>query len=352
MVREGMLKDASDLLADARTDPQAANPYYQKMLEGVQNQIAFAKGDMSSAALVYGLDPKPSKGGSGTAIFWQISPGTKTRDSGTYFSKTAWTEGIASRPTSYRIDFSGGPDDQHLTHFLSKDNVATEGTMVLKTPPGVQVLQATLVQGKPGAPATPAPAPAPGNPAPPVAGADASGQLLLLGGAENLLKNADFQVTKDATGKASVVGWHGLMPSNVVQETGGPLGTYQTLEAAMGSFGSASDIQSDPIPLKPNTSYALGCWVRLAGNIGVRYLDASGKVLNPNQYLGGGNDEEWQWRTWLINGDSRSIATGEQVPPNAASFMIVMRINQDTDLAGFSVRVWPASSPAPNPPAK
>lgn len=334
MVQEGMLKEAEEALADAKTDPQLTqtpngNSYHQQKIGEVENQIAFAKGEKSTVGLVYGLTSKSKKGG--PEIFWQINPAGKTSDKMTYFSRTPWIDGGKARPTSYSIDISGGPDGDHLAHLASLSSVATRGSAPLKIPPGVAAIQASLVQSKPDATA-------------PV-GTVAVGQVLLLGAPENLLANPEFKTTKDSAGQEQVSGWRGLGADGVSRKAGGPLGSYLTLEARLG-VGGAADVVCDPITMKPNTNYVLEGWMRLSGNIAVRYLDSSGKVLNPAQTVGGANDADWQWRAWVICGDSRSTISGQVVPPAAAAFQIFLRFNQDSDVAGLRVHAWPAV-PAP-----
>jgi tetratricopeptide (TPR) repeat protein len=346
LIQEGMLKEATDLLADAKADPQLAgapgsNPYYQQKIDDMQNQLAFAKGEPSTVSLVYGLATKPEK--KGTEFFWQIAAATKDQNNSSYFSHVPWMEGGVSRPTSYRIEVSGGVDEQHLTHFESWDNVATRGSAPIKIPEGMQVIQASLIRTKAEAP-TATSSGTPPTPPQPVPALIATGQVLLLGGSENLLKNPDFEVSKDATGKKIIGGWHGLLSAGVSQGTAGPLPTegYQSLESTSGNMGMGPDIVSDPIALQPNTNYVIGGWMRLSGNFGFRYADASGKVLNPNQNVSSSNDTEWQWREWVLQGDPRSPVGGESIPANAATVQIVIKPNQDSDFAGLSVRVWPA----------
>jgi len=370
MIQEGMLKEAADQLADAKTDPQLANnnPYYQQKVDQVQNELAFAKGESSPLALIYGVvDAEGKSKGSGKEIFWQINPGEKTQGGGNapYFSNTFWMAGAPVRPTTYRIEINGGPDAQHVTNDVttlvaSFPNVATQGNAAIKIPAGITVLQATLVGTKADAPAAPAPAIASGtNPpigqpaAPNVPGAIASSHLLLLGAPENLLKNPGFEVTKDASGKSVLAGWNGLPPSGVSQQTGGPLpaGGYQSLEGGSGMFGSTSEIVSDRIAIQPNTNYVFGCWMRLSGSIGFRYLDAAGKVLNPGQSLSGTNGDEWEWRSWLLKGNPQDSQRGENIPSQAVFVELVFNPNQDCDLAGLSFRVLAAPAPTP-PPAK
>jgi hypothetical protein len=90
--------------------------------------------------------------------------------------------------------------------------------------------------------------------------------------------------------------------------------------------------------------------MHLQGSVGFRYLDASGKVLNPNQYLFGGNGDEWEWRSWLLKGNAQGPERGEMIPPQAAFVEVVLNPNQDCDVAGLSFRVLAAPAPPPPPP--
>jgi thioredoxin-like negative regulator of GroEL len=355
LIQEGMLKEASDLLADAKTDPQLANGnnYFKQRLDDAQNELSFAKGEKSKVGLVYGIVPKKGKKEGDVQFFWDVVPGN-SQNNGGYFSRSAWAEGGTTHPTSYRIEISGGADEPHMTHFTSWDNVASRGSVTVSIPPGVQVIQATLIRTKPEPPGPVDPGTTPPPPEP-VPSAVATGQVILLGGPDNLLKNPNFQISKDASGKTTTDGWHGLISPGATQEKGGPMpdGTYQTLEAINGNFGQSSEVVSDKIPLQPNTNYVFSGWMRLSGNIAFRYTDASGKVLNPNQIVWGGNDTDWQWRAWVLQGNPHSPVGGETIPPNAAFVEISLRPNQDSDFAGLALREWPAPTTAPAPaPAK
>ena len=338
MVQEGMLQDAANFLADSRSDPQLVNgnPYLKQKTEEVENELAFAKGEKGPVGLVYGLSSKTGKDNGGTTLFWQINAGAKDQSDSAYFSRTPWDEGTGSRATKYKLVIKGGADEQHLVQIAAWDNVATRGSRALKLPPGTQAIQASLIDAAVAAKAQkdePQPVPT------------ATGQVLLLGGPENLLKNPDFQVTKAPSGIMSVAGWHGVLPSAVSQEPGGPLSSagYQTVDATNGNYNSGSEIFSDQIAVQPNTNYVVGGWMRLAGSLGFRYLDASGKVLNPpNQSVESGNGMEWQWRVWCLQGDPHAPVGGEVLPPNVAFVQLVIRPTQDCDFAGLSLRAWPA----------
>lgn len=359
MIQEGMLKDASDLLADCKNDPQLANNYYQEKVDQIQKELAFAKGESSPVVLNYGLTESTGKT-KGSMIFWQLNAGEKAQSNSPYFSHTSWRETVSTRPTTYKIEVSGGTDEEHLAHLASYENVATHGVAPIKIPPGVLVVQAKLIRTKPDAPVplppgAPAPPPAPATPialAAPVSIA----QILLLGGSENLLENPDFKVSKDSSGKSGIAGWHGLTTAQVGQETGGPLptGGYATLE---GTYNNSSEVSSDPIPLQSGATYVLSGWLRGDGNLGVRFLDADGKKLN--QSINGGGDADWQWCAWRLKDNPRWRGTGETIPPKAVSIQIVFRANQDCAVAGLSLRALPepaadapvVSRPAPVPPA-
>jgi tetratricopeptide (TPR) repeat protein len=337
LIRENMLKEAADLLAEIKTDPQllqqtaAGNSYFKLRLSALDDQLAFAKGEKSPVYLICGLSTKTSpKGGAETDIFWQINSGGENANSAPNMGHTSWYEGTNSRPTKYKIEVSAGPDDQHLVHLATFDNVATHGSAALKIPPGPGVIQAKLIV-PPEIPPAATPAWA------------LNGPILFLGGPENLLKNPDFQLSKDTSGLAMIDGWHGLLPASVSQESGGPLpsGGYQSLEMASGGFGAPPEITSERIPIQPGTDYVFSGWMRLSGNIGFRYFDAAGKTLNPNANITGANDTEWQWRSWLLKGDLQSTLPGEVIPPNAAFFQLILSPNQGLDCAGLSLRVWP-----------
>lgn len=264
---------------------------------------------------------------------------------------------MPARPTTCTIKVKGGPDEEHLVDVASYKNAATSGSAPIKIPPGTLLLRAELSADNPPA-STPATPPSSPPVVPPFQAmhpaAASSGYSLLLGSGENLLKNPDFKVTKDATGISEVAGWKGVLPAGISQETGGPLpaGGFQSLEASNGMFGG-NEIVSDRIALQPNTNYTFGCWMRLSGNIGFRYLDAAGKVLNPNQLIYGGNEGGWQWRSWLLKGNAQGMLRGETIPNQAAFVEIVFNPNQDCDVAGFSFQVIPdpgAFVPVPVPP--
>ena len=363
LIQESMLKEASDLLADIKTDPQLAsgNTYYQQKVDQVEKDLAFAQGQNGPVALVYGLAETPEKSSgksTGVEIFWQINAGKKETNNEPYFSTGSWVVGEAVRPTTYRIEVNGGPDEQHLTtHLASYSNVATQGhaPLGISGTSEIRVVQAALIQTKPDVPpgSSPAPGPAHASSTSPLAPeAVATGQLLLLDGPENLLKNPTFQAVKDASGKSELAGWSGVLSAGISQESGGPLpkGGYQSIEANNGMYGG-SEITSDRIALLPNTTYVFGGWMRLVGSFGFRYLDASGKTLNPNQFVSGSNDGAWEWHSWLLKNDPREVRRGETIPAQAAFLEIVFRPSQDCDFAGLSLRVLRAPEKTPLPAA-
>ena len=352
MIQEGMFKEAADLLADEKTDPQLAtnSTYFQPKIDAVQNELAFAKGEIAPTSLLYGIATATGKSKekkTGPEIFWQLNADKEQGQARVpYCSRTVWKEGMPVRPTTCTIKVKGGPDEEHLVDVASYKNVATSGSAPIKIPPGTLLLRAELSTENP-----PAPAPATPPTGTPVVpsfqamhpAATSAGYSLLLGSGENLLNNPDFKVTRNATGLSEVAGWKGVLPAGISQETGGPLpaGGFQTLEASNGMFGGA-EIVSDRIALQPNTNYVFGCWMRLSGNIGFRYLDATGKVLNPNQFFYGGNEIGWLWRSWLLKSNAQGMPLGEAIPSQAAFVEIVFNPNQDCDVAGFSFRVFPS----------
>ena len=274
-----------------------------------------------------------------------------------YFSNTAWSEDVPVRPTSYKIEIQAGPDEEHLTHLRFLENVSTSGNAGITIPPGPQVLRTMLFQTKPIAPAVtpPAPAPGPQPPAPPsgtnpplgAPAAAATAQIVFLGGSENLLKNPDFASSKDAGGKSSIVGWHGIPSAGIQDETGGPLptGGYRTLE---GSNGNAGEICSDRIPLQPDTDYVFDGWMNSSVSLGFRYLDADGKVVNTQQVGVGGNDDQWHWGAWRLLGNPQARGSGGmRIPAKSAFLEIFFRPNSDMNFAGLSFRAWPPPVPVP-----
>ncbi len=352
MIQEGMFKEATDVLADCKTDPQLANnnTYYQQKIDQVQKEMAFAQGEASPIGLTYGVTPleeKPKGKWSGTGIFWQVNAGQKNVNTQPYFSNTPWSDQVPLRPTTYMLNVVGGPDEEHLTtHVASYENVATHGSAPIKIPPGVQVLRAMLFAPKAAA-STLATTPPTKDNIPPAAVATA--HVLFLGTSENFLKNPTFATTKDTGGKASVAGWSGLAVASITENTGGPLpsGVYQTLE---GGNGNGVEISSERIPLQPGMDYIFDAWMRAWINLGFRYFDADGKALNPNQFVYGNNEEEWQWHSWHLKGNAKRPGRGDTIPPKAAFLQIVFRINQDSDVAGLSLRLGsnpPAVAPAP-----
>jgi hypothetical protein len=229
--------------------------------------------------------------------------------------------------TTYRLEVSGGPDEEHLTHIASLDHVATQGHEVIKTPYGVAVVQASLARTTSG---------------PPPASTDeanvATGHLLFVSGPENLLTNPGFKATKDATGATTVAGWRGVSSSGVTQETGGPLpsGGYQSV-AITSSMSGAGEIVCDRIPVQPGAAYVFSGWVRTSLSLGIRYLDADGKMLSTNQFgLGGNNDDRWWWCAYKIG-----AREGRSIPGKAAFIELFLRPNQDFAVAGLSFEVWP-----------
>ena len=347
MLREGMLKEASALLADLKTDPQLnnGNTYYQQKIDQIEKEIAFAKGESSPVALVYGLAEGEGKAkAKGTVFFWQINAGEKVPNNVPYFSNTSWMEGVPVRPTDYKIEVSGGPDKLHLAHIASFENVSTRGSAAIKIPAGMQVVQAMLQRTKPVPlpPGSPTPSPAQVSP---VSAPAAVGHVLPLGTGDNLLKNPDFIISRDPTGKAEIVGWKGLATDSVSHETGGPLpsGGYESLEVNNGNFGGA-EIVSERISIQPNTDYVCGGWMRFSGNIQFRYLNADGKVLNNNESGYGGNEDDLRWRSWIFAAKVDGAPEGALVfPPGTAFMEIAFKPNQDCDLAGLAFRVQPVA---------
>ncbi len=357
MMQEGMLKEASDFLAEAKADTRltAGNNYYTDKFEQVQNELAFANGEKSPLALTYGL----TKGkGDGVLFSWQINAGEKQQNNNAYFSNTSWMNGVPVRPTTNKIEISVGPDRQHLTVLTTLDKVATSGSTPIKIPSGTRVLQASLLLGakSPAPPVKPAPDAVPATAAP-----LAVGHLMLVPSMENLLQNPDFKVTKDASGKAQIVGWRGLTTAGVSQEKGGPVPVlgYQSLDGGNNNYGNTAEITSDRIPLAPETSYVFGGWMRFAGSIKFRFYDAEGKSLNPNE-VNYGTWDHFQWRSWLFsprgNSSSRRTELGDSnsIPAKAVAMEIVLKPNQESDVADLSLRVLgEAVAPAPAaPPVK
>jgi tetratricopeptide (TPR) repeat protein len=342
MVQEGMIKEATDMLTDTKTDPQLANgnTYYQQKVDQAQKEIDFAKGSAEASSLVYGV---AAGGKGGTDFFWELSP-EKGQNAQSFQPEVDWSDGVQAQPTSYRIEVNGGPDDAHVTtKIASYDNVNLRGSAPLKIPPGTQVLQAVLVRTK----ALSIPPPA--NPAPVPEVVD-TGHIIPLGGAENLLKNPEFKETKDTTGKPMIAGWHGIMPTNVSQETGGPLPTGSvSIEINNGMFGMNAEIVADRIAIQPGTNYVLSGWARSQVNLGWRCLDADGKVLDTRQFGGSRNENRWWWAAYTLGEHTGRRIGGESIPAKTAFVEIFARPNQSFNLAGLSFRVWPTVTPAPTP---
>jgi len=350
LIQEGMFKEATDLLADAaKNDPQLqaqpANSYWKVGLGVVENQLAFAKGEnVPDVSLVYGVAPAPAKAdGKGTSlkIYWQID-GEGPQNRQRYFSSTAWREGAPARHTTFFIRIKGGADQASETDLVTLKNVETPGSTIVKIPPGTRVLTAELGVVKPAANGSSASASAP-TPAPTPTWI---GNDVLLAGGENLLKNPDFQVSKNAAGQSVIDGWKYILPASVTREKGGPLpaGGYETVEATTGIFGGGSEITSDRIPIQPHSDYVFGGWLRLSGNVSLRYLDSTGAMVKSGQVMYGANDTDWQWRSWLLKGNPDEKQEGEVIPPSAAFVQVVMTLGQDSDFAGLSLRTWPATA--------
>jgi predicted Zn-dependent protease len=353
MIQEDMLKEASSFLADAKTDPQLAinNSYYQPRFDQAQKDISFAQGEIEPSSLIYGLAPAGQKPkGKGTLFFWQLNT-DKAQTYAAYSPPTAWNEAIHDRATTLKIEVRAGPDEEHVTTPVATlENVALHGSAPIRIPPGMQVLQATLVRTKP-LPVQPTATSASPSNSPP--GPVAAGHLVLLGGPENLLKNPEFNVTRDATGKSVVDGWHGLIPANISQESGGPLpaGGYQAIEVNNGMFGSR-EITSDRIALQPDTNYVLSGWMSASTTLGIRCLDADGKVLNDDHFdVGGGGDGRWLWYGFTLGEHSGRRNGGSSIPPNTVFVEIFLKSNQDFNVANLSFRVWPTPSTAVPPTA-
>ena len=349
MLREGMVKEAEDTLADVKSSPQFMNnaAYYQDKTGQLENEIAFAKGESGSVALVYGLADAPAAAKEkGTLFVWQLNAGQKTLPGSAYFGRTPWTDGNLSRPTTYKIEVSCGPDEGRLTRVATYTDVATRGSAPIKLPAGTQVLQATLIQTKlpvvPGQPALPKPDLSKLAPA-------ALGHRLILGAGENLLPNADFKVTPDASGTAAITDWLGIAPSDVEQDAGGPLlaNGCQWIDV---DETHPHEIISARVPLQSNTDYIFSGWFNFSGTIAYRCFDASGVPVGGNT-LDNENGTDWLWRAWVFKGNATSHSAGEPLDPKAAFIDFVFRPNRDFRLAGISLKVRPAPPSLSPPPA-
>jgi len=343
LLAEGLLKEATDLIGDVKADPQLANgnSYFSQRFAQMQEQIAFAKGEIEPLTFVYGVAPAgPKLKGKGTEFFWELSS-DKGQHQQSFQPETDWRDDILNRPTTCRIEVMGGPDDRNITTKLATyESVGTRAGAAIKIPEGVQVLQAKLIRTK-------VLSAAPGGTPPPATPTEIdAGHILPVGGPENLLKNPDFAVTKDANGKAEIVGWRGILPAGVAQETGGPLpsGRFQTLEASNGMTGGA-EIISDRIALQPGTNYVLTGWMRSSVNLGWRLLDADGKVLTSNQFSGYRSENRWWWGTFTLGAQTGRMG-GTRIPPTAAFVEIMLKAGQDFGVAGLSCRPWPTVAPA------
>ena len=340
MVQEGMIKDATDLLADAKTDPQLAsgNTYYQQKVDVAQKELDFAKGSAEPASLIYGI--APAEKGSGSVFFWELSPEIG-KNGRSFRPEIDWADGVPGAPTTYRIEVNGGPDASHVTtKIASYDNVKVRGSGPIKIPPGTQALEAVLVRTKP----LPVQPPATPKAVPEVVD---TGHIIPLGGAENLLKNPDFKETKDATGKPMIAGWHGILPANVSPETGGPLpsGDARAIEVNNDMFGGGSEIVADRIAIQPDTSYVLSGWVRGSVAMGWRCFDADGNALDTRQFGGSRQENQWWWTATTL-GERRGRHDGGQPIPSKTAFIeIYFRPNQDFHVAGLSFRLWPTAAP-------
>jgi tetratricopeptide (TPR) repeat protein len=322
MIQEGMFSEAAAILADWQNDLQVANdPAYLRKVGQIKMDLAFAQNQIPPASLVSGvtsaLDPATTQRRS---FFWQIGAGEKGNDLyrnslQAYRSDVLWSETVPRRPTDYRLEIESGPDENHLTQLSTYQNAPTMGNAILEIPPGARVMKAFLF-------APSSPEDKSGNPAPV---ADGDTIPVIAGG--NLLKNPHFDISTNVQGLPVIVGWHGLLPWQVTQASGGPLpaGTYQVVEVPNDRADlPAFEVSSEPIALEPRSDYVLSAWQRDGMAPDFLFLDANGAELKrPRSLSAERHDGGWQWCTWRLAHAYSSGLHDVTIPIKAVSVQIV-----------------------------
>ena len=341
MLCEGMVKEASDLVAQLSSDQQVRNggtngtDRYQVL----QDEVAFAQGkDVGMVLPVYGLRPGGKKGSAREEFFWQLQPGraNEAPNGRNYNSIVGWDDGRPSRPTTFALEVDAGPDVNHLTKIASMPNVASGGAMPIHVPAGARMVRAAIAK-----------LPAGGAGASPGKVVPVPGQIILLGSGANVLPNPTFATGKDAAGHDTIPNWTGLSPSGLFRQKGGPLPASGSV-----AFDFRAEAVSDKIAIPPDTDILNTGWWRGTGmEMSYRFFDAAGKQLGENGTDNIRRDEVWSWNTDVAVAPGSSL-NGRRMPANAAFFQVVCRMqNGSASEAGWAIHFVP-HTPAAVPAGK
>jgi tetratricopeptide (TPR) repeat protein len=335
----GMVKEAQSEVAAAQSSPQMANnPTYKDRLADIQAKIDFAQGKDSFSDVAFGVALAGEKGRH-DEISWCLAS-VPAQHFGSYMQEESWSDDLPVKPTEQTLVVQGGADENHLTTIASFPHVASRGTAPLKIPPGTAMLRAELVP-KNGA-TVPAVAPAFGG---------AQRATVLVGTGDNLLLNPDLAVTKSADGVLALSGWDGLSPDSITVEKGGPWPDH-TFRSLTFSDQGMSTVAGNRVAIQPGACYLFTGWLRSRGNAGLRFLDASGKVLETRFFGMSGDGQGWHHGSWLVGLTNNGVRSDGAIPAGAAFLQLTFQTNQKLDVAGLSLRSWPppaavaASGPA------
>ena len=340
LLHAGLLKEATDELAQARTNPQIANnTYYNTRLDETQAEITAAGGKTEFTDVAFGYFPADEKN-KHDQISWCLTT-SKPQRNGNMLEGGLWNNDAEARPTRQTLIVQAGSDN-HFTTIATLPQVATRGLAPLKIPAGTSMIRAILLPVS----CTP----------------EAKASLLLLdssvptgprralvGAGPNLLKNPDFAVTKSAAGLPEVTGWNGVWPDSIMPAKGSPAPDHAYRSVALGGQGGMTTVASDRIAVQPGSTYLVTGILRGSANVGVRYLSSDGKQISENNFGGGNNDNAWRLLSWTVGQSTGGVNPVTSFPANTAFLELTFQAGQNWDVAGLSVHAWPPP-PAPAAP--